>query len=168
MTPFDAAEWHQLSRSAAQTEAVGARLAAALPPAEHGPAVIDLSGDLGAGKTTLARGFLRQLGWAEPVRSPTFTLLECYECSDVVVVHADLYRVRDAAELDLLGLRDLARAGHVWLIEWPERGAGHLPPCDLRIHLVVAAEGHPLSIAARSPLGQRWLARAVELSREAT
>jgi tRNA threonylcarbamoyladenosine biosynthesis protein TsaE len=156
-------EWRTVARSAAETEAVGAALAAALPPLERRPAVACLSGDLGAGKTTLARGFLRRRGVAAPVRSPTFTLIECYELSDLVVVHADLYRMRSPAELETLGLRDLARPQHVWLIEWPERGTGHLPPADLEIELRVIADAHSIETRSRTPLGAAWLAGMVEL-----
>jgi tRNA threonylcarbamoyladenosine biosynthesis protein TsaE len=164
----DEVEWHALSRSPEKTEAIGAALSAALPALASGPAVIYLAGDLGAGKTTLARGFIRQRGVTGVVQSPTFTLLECYELSDLVVVHVDLYRLREAEELEMLGLRDLARPKHVWLIEWPERGAGHLPAADLGIDLQVAADGHPVCLTAQTPLGDAWLATAVELLRSST
>jgi tRNA threonylcarbamoyladenosine biosynthesis protein TsaE len=161
-------EWHALSRTAAQTEAIGAALSDALPALPSGPGVIYLAGDLGAGKTTLARGFLRQRGVAGVVQSPTFTLLECYELADLAVVHVDLYRLRECGELEMLGLRDFAQPKHVWLIEWPERGSGHLAAADLRIELQVASEGHPICVTAQTPLGRTWLARAVELLRSST
>jgi tRNA threonylcarbamoyladenosine biosynthesis protein TsaE len=154
--------WRGISRSAAETEAIGAALAAALPPLAGGPAVVYLSGDLGAGKTTLARGFLLKRGASGPVRSPTFTLVEPYELSGLVVVHMDLYRLRQPSELEGLGVRDLALPGHVWLIEWPERGAGYLPSADLQIELRIAADGHPFCASPRTPLGTTWLARTVE------
>ncbi len=156
-------EWRGVSASAAETEAIGSALAAALPPLASGPAVVYLAGDLGAGKTTLARGFLRQRGVAGPVRSPTFTLLEPYELSGLVVVHMDLYRLRQPSELEGLGVRDVALPGHVWLIEWPERGTGYLPAADLQIDLQVTADGHPFCVLPYTPLGKTWLARAVEL-----
>jgi tRNA threonylcarbamoyladenosine biosynthesis protein TsaE len=146
-------------------EAAGAALADAMPPVTRGPAVVYLSGDLGAGKTTLARGFLRRRGLIEPARSPTFALLECYELADIVVVHVDLYRLREPLELDALGLRDLARPGHAWLVEWPERGAGWLPVPDVHIDLYAASpEAHAISAASHSPLGAAWLERVVEFS----
>src|SRR5690348_4039959 len=104
--------------------------------------VVYLTGDLGAGKTTLARGFLHAIGITEPIRSPTYTLLETYEASDLTVAHLDLYRLRDPDELEPLGLRDLARPSYVWLIEWAERGAGWLPPPDLEVRLTVESRGH--------------------------
>ncbi len=157
------AEWRTLARSADETEAVGAALADALPALAHGPAILHLSGELGAGKTTLARGFLRRRGLAGPARSPTFTLLECYELADLVAVHLDLYRLREPRELESLGLRDLARPGHVWLIEWPERGAGYLPAPDVAVTLRVSSpDGHTIAVAARSALGASWLGGGVE------
>ncbi|HUN75987.1 MAG TPA: tRNA (adenosine(37)-N6)-threonylcarbamoyltransferase complex ATPase subunit type 1 TsaE [Steroidobacteraceae bacterium] len=162
------AEWHTLSRSSDQTEAIGAALSAAIPPLQSAPGVLYLVGDLGAGKTTLVRGFLRRRGVAGVVQSPTFTLLECYELPDIVVVHLDLYRLREPGELEMLGLRDLARPAHVWLIEWPERGRGHLPCADLQLELRVADEGHPIQLAAHTPRGGAWLAGAVELLRAST
>jgi tRNA threonylcarbamoyladenosine biosynthesis protein TsaE len=68
-----------------------------------------------------------------------------------------LYRLRDPAELDTLGLRDWAQPGHLWLIEWPERGAGHLPAPDLTIQLTIGRQAHALDLAAPSDLGQQWL-----------
>lgn len=163
------AGWRKLARSAEETEAVGAALADAMPLPADGPAILYLSGELGAGKTTLARGFLRRRGLAEPARSPTFALLECYALADLVAVHVDLYRLREPQELESLGLRDLARPGHVWLIEWPERGTGYLPPPDVSVTLRVSSrEGHAIAALARSPLGTSWLAGTVEFSAPST
>lgn len=111
--------------------ALGGELAAALRP----PAVVALEGPLGAGKTTLVRGWLRALGHTGPVRSPTYTLLETYVLPSVHVYHLDLYRLVDPEELEFIGVRDLAAADALWLIEWPERGAGRLPPIDQRIRI---------------------------------
>jgi tRNA threonylcarbamoyladenosine biosynthesis protein TsaE len=164
------AEWRSAARSAQQTEALGGALAEALPVPRVGPAVVYLRGDLGAGKTTLARGFLKRCGFPGPVRSPTFALLHCYERSDLVVAHVDLYRLGDPRDLEGLGLRDLARPGHVWLVEWPERGSGELPAPDLTVELTTPAEGEGREIvtSARSPFGVCWLRRAVEFQRAAT
>ena len=147
---------HQDARTEGETEALGARLARTRPP-EQTLAVIFLSGELGAGKTTLARGFLRACGVVGAVRSPTYTLVELYALQGFTIVHADLYRLRDPAELDTLGLRDWAQPGHLWLIEWPERGAGHLPAPDLTIQLTIGRQAHALDLAAQSDLGERWL-----------
>jgi tRNA threonylcarbamoyladenosine biosynthesis protein TsaE len=146
--------------SAQDTEDLGARLALARAAMDTSLAVLYLSGELGAGKTTFARGFLRALGIEEAVGSPTYTLLELYPAGALTVVHLDLYRVRDARELESLGLREWARSGHLWLIEWPERGgAGRLPAADLALAFTVSDDGHDIEINARSALGKSWLAR---------
>jgi tRNA threonylcarbamoyladenosine biosynthesis protein TsaE len=151
---FRSLRW--LTKTADDTESFGARLAAARPGGDA-LATIYLAGDLGAGKTTLARGFLRAMGISGPVRSPTYTLLEVYETPAVSVLHLDLYRLVDPAELEPLGLRDWARPGHVWLIEWPDRAAGRLPFPDLNIVLTGGENAHEINVAAPSALGQSWL-----------
>ena len=132
-------------------------MARALPSPGSAPVVLYLSGDLGAGKTTFARGFLAGLGVPGPVRSPTYTLLELYAAGALTVVHLDLYRLNHAGELEALGLREWARAEHLWLIEWPERGAGRLPPADLTLAFSVGARGHDIKVSADSALGESWL-----------
>lgn len=145
------------SRAPEETEAFGARLASAKPVVAA--LVVYLTGDLGAGKTTLARGFLRACGVTGAVRSPTYTLVESYELSGLTVIHLDLYRLHDPSELEPLGLRDMARAGYLWLVEWPERGAGRLPPADLVISLQVAENMHRLTASAGTAAGTGWLAK---------
>jgi len=145
------------AKSSADTEAFGARLAEALPDLAQAGAIVHLAGELGAGKTTLVRGLLRALGIAGTVRSPTYTLTEIYDTDRATVVHVDLYRLRDPTELDVLGLRELHRPGHLWMVEWPERGAGRLPDADLYIELTAQAAAHHLRVEARSPLGAAWV-----------
>jgi tRNA threonylcarbamoyladenosine biosynthesis protein TsaE len=146
---------------AEETESFGARLARALPQQEGFFAVVYLTGDLGAGKTTLTRGFLRALGIAGTVRSPTYTLVEIYEMSRLTALHLDLYRLADPAELDNLGLREWAGAGHLWLVEWPERGANRLPAADLVVKLTAGADGHDIEVESRSAVGESWLERLI-------
>jgi len=143
---------------AEETEALGRQLASLRPDARE-LAVIYLTGELGAGKTTLARGFLRELGVTQAVRSPTYTLLELHELGGLTVLHIDLYRLRDATELEPLGLREWARPGTLWLIEWPERGAGRLPPADLTLTFTVVVPGHDIALRADADTGKAWLAR---------
>lgn len=137
------------------TEALGARLAATRPPR----AMVHLVGDLGAGKSTLARALLRALGVTGTIRSPTYTLVERYPVPGGEAAHLDLYRLGDAAELDFLALDELQDAAALWLVEWPERGAGHLPAADLRITLRVQGEGRLAGLEAASPAGCDWLGR---------
>jgi tRNA threonylcarbamoyladenosine biosynthesis protein TsaE len=145
-----------LARTERDTEEFGARLARARPAGE-GLVVVFLTGELGAGKTTLVRGFLRERGVAVAVRSPTYTLVELYPAGPVTVVHADLYRLRDPQELEALGLRDYAQDHHLWLVEWPERGRGHLPAPDLTLTFSVDAAGHTMALAPHSALGSAWM-----------
>jgi tRNA threonylcarbamoyladenosine biosynthesis protein TsaE len=146
-----------LARTERDTEELGARLARARP--ESGQlSVLFLTGQLGSGKTTFARGVLRALGLATTVRSPTYTLVELYpDGSAPTAVHVDLYRLADPSELQSLGLRDFARPSCLWLVEWPERGRGHLPPPDITLSFGVGSEGHTIDLVAHSAFGERWV-----------
>jgi tRNA threonylcarbamoyladenosine biosynthesis protein TsaE len=148
-----------IAPTAQDTEDFGGRLARGLPVRHPGALQLQLHGDLGAGKTTLARGFLRALGYAGVVRSPTYTLVESYELGPLTVVHADLYRLQDPDEMEALGLRDLAVDGHIWLIEWPQRGGDWLPPADLDITLAAEPRFHSIGLRAGTAAGSQWLAR---------
>ena len=128
-------------RDAAATLAFGRELAGWLtaPDSCGHDAIVHLRGELGAGKTTVVRGILRALGFSGPVKSPTYTLLEAYE--ELRVFHFDLYRIADSQELDFIGMDELLAERAIKLIEWPERGAAHLPPPDVEIQLRVAGPG---------------------------
>ena len=115
---------------------------------------------MGAGKTTLVKGFARACGVAGPVRSPTYTLMNIYEPGPLTLVHLDLYRLRHPAELEHLGLREWARPECLWLIEWPERAAGLLPPADLSVRLATGTEVHQADLSAGTRTGVHWLERA--------
>ena len=116
-----------------------------------------LHGVLGAGKSTLARGWLRALGVGGAIRSPTYTLVERYSLADGESFHLDLYRIADAGELEFLGLDPTD--GVLWLVEWPERGGAGLPPADLRIDLAIAGLGRSARLVAEGPAGADWLRR---------
>ncbi len=139
----------------------GARLARALLAAPANQSLlVTLSGDLGAGKTTLVGGLLAELGHVGPARSPTYTLVEPYRLHGRDIAHCDLYRLRHPDELDDLGLRDLQGAGSVLLVEWPERAAGRLGAADLALTLDYAGpDARNLVVAAHSPAGRAVLAR---------
>ncbi|HEC16840.1 MAG TPA: tRNA (adenosine(37)-N6)-threonylcarbamoyltransferase complex ATPase subunit type 1 TsaE [Sedimenticola sp.] len=136
-------------------EALGAALAAACPAA----CVIYLEGDLGVGKTTLVRGFLRGLGHAGPVRSPTYTLLEPYDLPGRRCYHLDLYRLADPGELEYLGIRDLLQGDAILLVEWPEKGGGELPAADLIIHIRYDHDGRRLELEPSGARGEQLVSR---------
>jgi tRNA threonylcarbamoyladenosine biosynthesis protein TsaE len=134
------------------------RLAHALAHTAPVPAVVHLHGDLGAGKSTLARGWLRALGVIGAIRSPTYTLVERYPVPAGEALHLDLYRIGDGAELEFLGLDDADAA--LWLVEWPERGAGSLPAADLRVALAIEGDGRRCELVPLTATGRNWLLRA--------
>jgi tRNA threonylcarbamoyladenosine biosynthesis protein TsaE len=144
----------RLADEAAQ-EAFGARLAAAC----DGAVLIFLEGDLGAGKTTLTRGFVRGLGHRGAVKSPTYTLIEPYLIGGRRVYHLDLYRVADPGELEYLGLREMLSEDAMILIEWAERGVGWLPLADLRVRIRHLADGRQVELEAGTQRGQAILDR---------
>ncbi|GAB0149155.1 MULTISPECIES: tRNA (adenosine(37)-N6)-threonylcarbamoyltransferase complex ATPase subunit type 1 TsaE [Marichromatium] len=136
--------------------ALGARLAERM----RAPFVLYLQGDLGCGKTTLTRGLLRALGHQGAVRSPTYTLIEPYVLATTQLYHLDLYRLADPEELEYLGLRDLLETPAIWVVEWPQCGAGALPPPDLQLQLEHRADGRSLRPVATTEAGLT-LARAL-------
>ncbi len=141
----------------AATDALGAALARTFPGAEDGFAGAYFSGDLGAGKTTCVRSFLRTLGVAGLVRSPTYTLIETYRLATLTCVHVDLYRLQGPLEVNELGLRDFLSAGCLLLVEWPERGQGALPPADLEVTLSYAGSGRRARVRGASVRGGAWV-----------
>jgi len=103
--------------------------------------LVFLEGELGAGKTTLARGILRGLGFAGHVKSPTYTLVEPYEFDTQRVYHFDFYRIKDPEELEYIGLDDLLGERAIKLVEWPERASGRLPRPDRVVRIRVENDG---------------------------
>lgn len=123
---------------------------------------VALSGELGAGKTTWVRGFVAALGIDAPVASPSYALVQTFEAGQQLILHADFYRLQDAAELDALGLDDFDRANALWLIEWPEHGGGRLGACDLQLSLAIEAGAHSLQARAGTEEGARWLSQVLD------
>ena len=138
----------------AATEALGAAIAPWLAPG----IVVTLSGELGAGKTTLVRGALRALGHAGRVKSPTYTLVELYVVSKLDLYHFDFYRFQDPREWIDAGFRDILHGPNACLVEWPERAQGLLPPVDAEISLAVEPSGRTATVKANTPAGERLLA----------
>ena len=141
----------------AATRAFAARLAARLRPGD----MVGLEGDLGAGKSELARAVIRALAGAEiEVPSPSFTLVQHYDLPRFPVVHADLYRLLDADEVDELGLDEALQAGAL-LVEWPGRAGDRLPADRLTIRLAVAAGSDRRTATIES--GPGWRGRLADL-----
>ena len=124
--------------------------------------VIYLHGDLGAGKTTLVRGLLQGLGYVGKVKSPTYTLVECYEIeenleSPLHIYHFDLYRFYDEEEWEAAGFRDYFNATSICLIEWPEKAQQCLPLPDLDITFSIKESGRNIKLVANTPFGQQLI-----------
>ena len=143
-------------QDARATKGAGLAIAAAIVPGM----VVTLSGDLGTGKTTLARVVLRGLGWTGPVKSPSYALVEHYPLPNLYLYHFDFYRFDDAAEWDDAGVAEAFRPDSVCLVEWPERVAERLPDADVAITLTPPADGatgRRLHAVASTAAGQRCL-----------
>jgi tRNA threonylcarbamoyladenosine biosynthesis protein TsaE len=144
--------------------ALGKRIAQALMTAPDTGCIIYLHGDLGAGKTTLTRAILKNLGVTGRIKSPTYTLVEPYELpggsAGRMAYHFDLYRLADPEELEFLGVRDYFSPEAVVLVEWPEKGEGVLPDADVHIEVdyLAAGEGRTVTLRATDTGRADWLA----------
>ena len=139
----------------ADTLALGAAVAAGLRPGM----VIYLRGDLGAGKTTLARGILHALGVTERIKSPTYTLVEPYNISSLYLYHIDFYRLQRPDEWVDAGFRDYFSSGAVCLVEWPDKAGAQLPAADMTIDLATAGDARKATLSADTEAGINCLRR---------
>lgn len=140
----------------AATLSFGVALAKAIEP----NLTIYLHGDLGAGKTTLARGMLHGLGFVGKVKSPTYTLVESYEITlnqnaSLNLYHFDLYRFNDEEEWESAGFRDYFNPESVCLVEWPEKASHILPTPDVDVRFNIKAAGRSVHVLAHTVHGQR-------------
>ncbi|WP_411727395.1 tRNA (adenosine(37)-N6)-threonylcarbamoyltransferase complex ATPase subunit type 1 TsaE [Methyloglobulus sp.] len=126
-----------------ETEQFGAEIYHSLPS----KCVIYLYGELGAGKTTLVRGYLRAAGYTGTVKSPTYNLVEEYTVAKKKIVHFDLYRITDPEELEWIGINDYFNQDSICFIEWPEKGKGFLPEPDTVINLSVQGSGRMVEVS---------------------
>jgi tRNA threonylcarbamoyladenosine biosynthesis protein TsaE len=147
LTPPDEAAMH----------AVGAALAASMPDLRTHHLLLALRGELGTGKTTLARGLLRALGVEGPIHSPTYTLVEPYDTRAGTIHHIDLYRLQgEAGELEALGYRDYRGLPGLVIVEWPERAGAALGAVDLGVTIDHLPVGRRLHVDSGTPTGNRW------------
>lgn len=137
--------------SEADTAAVAEKLAAVIASQNLQAFKLYLSGDLGAGKTTFSKYFLKALGVEETIKSPTYTIIESYVAGDLNIDHIDLYRIE---EEDLYDLGFLEDDHKVWLIEWPEKGGESLPESDLLL-VLERAESLSMQLLPKSETGQQ-------------
>ena len=134
-------------------EDLGRRLAGACPAGSR----IYLQGELGAGKTTWVRGFLRGFDYTGNVKSPTYTLVESYRLQDTAIHHLDLYRVNDPDELEAIGLRDYMDGSGICLVEWPERGGSLLADPDILVRIDIIGSGREVALESCTATGARIL-----------
>ena len=146
----------------AATRAFGARLARVIVPG----LALYLHGELGSGKTTLARGLLRGLGYQGRVKSPTYTLVELYTVSRLNLYHFDFFRFCDPSEWSDAGFREYFSHDAVCLVEWPEKAGNVLPPPAVEILLSTAASGRDALLTAHTQAGEKCLEGASELKSE--
>lgn len=147
---------------AVATDRCAGSLAQALLALAPARLMIHLEGDLGAGKTSFARGLLVGLGHRGRVPSPTYTLVEPYEVAGYLVLHVDLYRLRDPSELSHIGLVEQLGEGSVALVEWPDHGGAELPAADLRLQFIMQDPGRQLAWEARTAAGSALAAAWME------
>src|SRR3990172_4651953 len=140
----------------AATRRLGEALAAGVAPGR----VMFVSGDLGSGKTTLVRGLLHGLGHAGRVKSPTYTLVEPYTLSRLMLYHFDFYRFKDRSEWVSSGFREYFNPESVCVVEWPERAGDLLAPPDLEVKLEHAGEARRAALIARPGTGEARLSAA--------
>lgn len=143
--------------------AFAAKIADSLAQSKIKGQIIFLEGNLGAGKTTFVRGFLRQLGYNGAVKSPTFTLVETYFVNNQGhngsnVYHFDLYRLSDPEELDYVGLSDYLDPEAILLIEWPDKGKGFLPLADLIIDIAYLGKEREIILSSQTEKGKLLIA----------
>ena len=127
------------------------------------PGIIFLNGELGAGKTTLVRGYLQALGYEGAVKSPTYTLIEPYEIAGRRLLHLDIYRLGDPLELEALAIRDELDPDNTLLVEWPERAQGYLGEPDIEINLLYNGDARQARIVAKVSLA-RQIAKVISVS----
>ncbi len=121
------------------------------------PLVLTFRGEIGAGKTTIIRAMLRELGITSAIKSPTFSIVESYTCKSFQLHHFDLYRIHDEMELDYIGFRDYFADDAICCIEWPERAIHYLDEIDMEFSLSTKGVGRELCVSTFTPTGKKIL-----------
>jgi len=137
------------------TVELGQRIAAIITP----PLILNLLGELGAGKTTLSRGLIQAFGHKGTVKSPTYALVEPYELVGIDLYHFDLYRLSDPEELEFMGFRDYFTEKSICIVEWPDRGHGLIPEADISCHIKYVDKSREVEIISGSEKGQFLLSK---------
>ncbi len=143
-----------------QDEQDMSRLAQLIANAFEQSTMLYLHGHLGSGKTTLARYIIQALGCKDHIKSPTYTLVECYQLKSWRICHLDLYRLVDAQELEFIGIRDYLDDETIYLIEWPENAGGYLTPADIDIYIDFHVENkRRMKLVSNSIVGDKILTK---------
>lgn len=141
--PVELPNWPRIAHTPDEMQSIADHLAELVVPGR----VLYFKGDLGAGKTTLIQGICKALQISEPVLSPTFSILKPYMAIDgLEILHLDLYRIDNPAELLFIGIEDFIDTNCAWLVEWPERGADVIPSPDVCIKLEYQGDARRVSI----------------------
>ena len=140
--------------SEVQMQDFAGKLFHGLQSSAHRRVVIFLQGNLGAGKTTFVRGFLRAVPYSGYVKSPTYTLMESYHLAGVDIYHLDLYRISEPSALEEIGLRDLIDDEAYFLVEWPIKAKNSLFVPDLEIDITLERDNRVVILTPISNIGQ--------------
>jgi len=143
---------HHLA-TADDMEALGGKFAKACPATAR----IYLQGQLGAGKTTWVRGFLRGMDYTGKVKSPTYTLVESYQLQGRLIHHLDLYRINDPVELETIGVRDYLDGTGICLVEWPEQGGSLIGEPDVMIQINILGQDREVTMRSATTAGQKMI-----------
>jgi tRNA threonylcarbamoyladenosine biosynthesis protein TsaE len=138
------------------TNKLGTDIAREIKLADASSIEIHLEGDLGAGKTFLSRSIIKNCGWSDLVKSPTYTLCEEYDLGEYLFLHIDLYRTNEAQDIDIFDLNRQTDSKKIVLIEWPER-LKQKRGFDLKLHINHLTNGRKINIEASSDVFSNWL-----------
>tara|TARA_B100000767_G_C19441270_1_gene400069 strand:- start:113 stop:574 length:462 start_codon:yes stop_codon:yes gene_type:complete len=138
------------------TNQLGSKIAMEILKSSSQEIEIHLEGDLGAGKTFISRSIIKNCGWKDLVKSPTYTLCEEYDFNNLMFLHIDLYRTNEAEDIDIFDLSRKINSKKVVLIEWPER-LQHDRSFDLKIVFSHLPEGREVSLISGDNVFKEWL-----------